>query len=147
MFFGIDHSFQRNERHYEIYDQPLEIYQCCLYCFPGHSWTASSVYSNIQYDTCLANLKEISCQFSFTLFGQGDTFQVKPQMDILRHYDKEGFYHITTHFDQDTTVLRHGKFLKKLDDLLVIRMKACKLNDIQTKEQLIEKCKLYIKFS
>ena len=102
-----------------------------------------------QYHTTLENIKSYGCNYRFTLncgkIEQG--YSVQMESEIIRYPSNEAFYHIHTDFIKDETILNHGFYNDVLPQTLQLKASGKNISRLKTKEDLIEKFKLYSLFS
>ena len=67
----------------------------------------------------------------------------------LYWHDEEEFWHVNTYFRTDFTQVYHAKFDNTLDEVMRsgLKIPTANLKNVKTKDQLIEKLKLYTLFS
>jgi hypothetical protein len=164
MNFGFDGKYERNKRDYKIHSGPVFIQKRCnLHPLAGMHVTAptngkiitlksrSVGYTTMtNLGTTLDNLKQLTCQYVFTLFGDSQgNYDANLTTDFVYWHDDKEFWHVNTYFSSGYTQVYHSTYGSTVDDVLRTRLQipAINLKNVTNKDQLIQKLKLYTLFS
>ena len=151
LLFKIDGTFDRNKRDYKIHSEPVHIQKHC----PIHilkEGPVTAIKGNPPYvrarDTTLDNLRELTCQYEFFLFGDDKGNYVTSLHTEFLHYNtSKAFWHLNTWFGIKTTRIYSGGFHQKMTEMLQLKLPAMNAKSVQNPEQLISKIKMYTLFS
>jgi len=155
LHFGFDGKYTRNKREYKIYQQPVIIHKRCNfhplkgmgdYPLPVITMAANSPILANQ-GTTLNTVKDITCQYEFSLFGHGDIYAAGLTAEFIYWHDEIEFWHTDTYFGANKTHIYHAAFEQKLNDLMHLKLPAMNLKNIKDKDQFVNKLKLYTLFS
>lgn len=153
--FKLDGTFQYNN----FYKKPFIINKKCKSCM--HDFLKNENYANIKKiktlnylksGTTINNIKSQGTFYSFAIYTNTlGTYEADILSDNIRYYNANEFWHLNTDFkktDQDSaTNLYHGKFNQSLTEIFKLSIPTVNVSNIKTKEQLINKFKLYTLFS
>lgn len=147
--FKFDGSYERNKRNYKIYTSPVFIEKMCnLHPHGSEQPIIRKVRSPVTVGSTIDNLKELSCHFSFTLFGDSSgQYDVSLHTEKIHYFNHEEFWHVNVWYNSDHTAIHNAKFDDKLEKMLTLRLPAVDLKNVKNIEQLIDKVKLYTLFS
>jgi hypothetical protein len=144
--YNYDGKFERNKRDYKIHQEPVTIYKGC----PFHSIKNGpiSIISSAVGGTEIRTLKNLNCQYAFTLIqDHNGGFTSHLITEFLFYFNDEEFIHVNTWFHFDETRIYKAKFYSKIDEMLVLDLPATNMKAAQTIEQLVDKVKLFTLFS
>jgi hypothetical protein len=164
MSFGHDGTYKRIKKTHPAHNGPLQILVQCskCRCLPEIRKGTKIRFSNItqvhahykhgfvghRFSSSLDNLKETGTVFAFTIFKDDFLgYEVQPQVDVIRYYDGESFYHWTTDFAKESTLLQRARFTESLENLFSLSLPLSKLPGLRTKEAFLNKFKTYTLFS
>jgi hypothetical protein len=159
MEFNYDGSYNKNKRHYKIYNEPISIVKTCQECQNHNipkSWqnTHNSVRQHKKFSvgtvapTSLNNMRLKECSYGFRLYGQNNTFSCDLTYEVVRHYDEQQFYHVFNSFTNNFGSLHQAPFNGSIDQIFSLNChNLINLNQVLTLEDYIRKCKLLMCFS
>jgi hypothetical protein len=114
----------------------------------GYTPTNYMGFSNGSTYTSIGNVKSYGCRYLFDLTcGKDGNYTSTLISEMIRYPGENAFYHVHTDFVEDTTTINHGLYSSPLDKILTINTPSKTMNHVKTKEELIEKFKLYSLFS
>ena len=155
--FGHDGTYQRAKRYKATPHGPIQILVKCpkCKCKPHESsldrFANSAPHSALQYyqfSSAVENLRENGSAFTFVITGNDSgKYDLYPERDIIRYCNDEGFYHWSSDFPQETTILQHAGMSDSLEDLFTLHLPLAKLPNLCSKETFLHKFKTYILFS
>lgn len=167
MLFSFDGTYQRNKRHYAIYNSPITITKKCDICSANcEPALDEKIAKSIRFSTLFAiknrslslpgtnytninNMKNKECYYTFQLMGgaEGD-YGCNLKHETVRYHNEEAFWHVDTSFITDSTIIHHSNFDARLDQIMMLRIPAAmNLNNLKTPQQLIDKCQMYVTMS
>ena len=162
--FGFDGKYERNKRNYKIHAGPVFIQKRCQFhplygmhvTAPGNGKLIKLKSRSVglttitNFGTTLDSLKDLTCQYGFTLFGDSQgNYDANLTTDFIYWHDDKEFWHVNTYFSSGYTQIYHSTYEDTVDDVMRTRLQipAVNLKNVKNKDQLIEKLKLYTLFS
>ena len=98
--------------------------------------------------TSIGNVKSYGCNYKFSLIcGKDGNYVAALTDEMIRYPGENAFYHVHTNFVEGSTTINYGLYTSPLDKILTIHTPSKTMNHVKTKEELIEKFKLYSLFS
>ncbi len=158
--FGFDGTYERNKRDYEIHKRPVIIQRRCQshpmidaergYIVPSKQKNVGpgAMVSGPYLGTTINTMYNTVCQYDFMLYGDSQgNYDAKLASDFIFWHDSTEFWHTNTYFTNEETHLYHGRYEQKLEEVLRQVLPAMNLRNVKTKDQFIQKLKLYNLFS
>lgn len=152
LFFKYDGTFDIGKRNYKVYNGPIHIIKRCMF-HPQKSGPVTILKSrslglSTGTGTTMDNLKDLTCQYEFFLFGDAEgNYSGDLHTEWLYYHDEESFWQVNTWFGSDKTHIYSAKFLDRFSDMLQLKVPATNMRGVQTIQQLIGKIKMYTLFS
>lgn len=144
LLFKYDGKFERNKRDYKIYDGPIHIERRCMF-HPQRSGAVTNISSR---GTTIDNLKDLTCQYEFFLFNDGNgNCSADMHTEWLYYHNEEAFWQVNTWFGSGKTHIYSAKFSDTFNNMLQLKTPAINMSSVQNPEQLIGKIKMYTLFS
>jgi hypothetical protein len=137
-------GYKRNIYH-KIFTDPLQIIKGCRDC-QGTLPTGSGLVNT--YHTTLNNIKGKECSYTFSIGQASKKYFANLQFEVVRFHDDEQFYHIDSSHQANTSMLHHGAFDLKLENIFYLNLPSViNLSSIKDLDSYIKKCKTIMLFS
>lgn len=137
--FNYDGSYERNKRTYEIHKRVIYVRKYCHFHMP---------HLKEFVGTSINDIKEKSCCVYFTVQGSADgTYTANMEYEGICWHDDVEFWALDTFYWDDVTHIYRGEYLKKISDMLHLKLPIMNLSNVKTQEQWLNKLKLYALFS
>lgn len=159
MFFGFDGKYTRTKQNYKVYREPISVVKRCRNCWksddmslefnsvprPAIQLKGRSVGMTAVTHTTINNMKNLECAYRFQIMGDSlGNYDGCMNYEIVRYCNDEAFWHVDTSFVTGSSILSHGKFDKKIEDILSIKVAApVNLSSVENTDQFLSKFKMY----
>lgn len=151
--FKFDGTYVKMSRWNELYVKPMSILKECPNCLPDidldrRGRTRVHLKTRSVGATTLMQSQDLRCAYTFTLFGDSqNNFASNLDWEDIKFHDGKTYYHLKTHFPDDTTEYLTGSFEESASDILRQSLPAVNTSGVASTEQLVNKLKLYNTFS
>lgn len=133
--YHFDGSFERNKRTYKIHTGTVFINKYCHFHMPNREEFKGKTINDI---------KEISDAQQFSLSINSDnTYNVALEYDGVSCHDDVELWALDTFHSDNITHIYHGFYSKTIGEMLHLKLPIVNLSSIKTKEQFLNKMKLY----
>lgn len=166
ILFDHENNYHKNNKNYSIYKKPIRIQRECPTCCDTADFIHKKMvkplpnkliimksrtigYSTFHhYETTFQNMKSNRCLYTFIIWGDSEgNYVIRPALEVLKIFDQEAFWHMTTDFSEGHTTFHHAKFSDNIDNLLTLNLPATNMSGTITKDEFVRKFKLYTLFS
>lgn len=154
--FKYDGTYVKMQKWNELYVKPMSILKECPKCLPQIDFDRRG-RTRVHYKsrglgaTTLMQLQDLRCAYTFSLFGDSQgNFGANLDWEDIKFHEDGIFYHIKTHWPDNSTELLSGSFNDKSDaigDPFRMTLPAINTSGCHNKGQMISKLKLYNLFS
>jgi hypothetical protein len=88
------------------------------------------------------------CGYTFVIVGEKErTFRIEMQKETIKYAGDNAFYHISTNFTDNKTIIQYGLYSSSPDEILKIETASRDMSHLKTRQDLVGKLKLYNLFS
>jgi hypothetical protein len=153
MLFKPDGQVIKTEKNYKIYSSTIQFFRRCEYCRGTTGAPIILKSRSVGASTALGassinNLRDSAVYYSFYTYpNKYGVYTTSFSYETIRYSDGTKFWHVNTSANEHKSIIYYGKFSDPISKAIYLTVPDMNLSNVKTKEQLIDKIKMYTLFS